>query len=222
LSADGTDYAVLQSGLEAAMGESWSAVVKALTEAHRKLTRQEILDNWSEDYHKPEETTLWRWLSRAVAQGIVRQEGAGHPHDPFRYWLPEREALMRPEGGSDEELQAWNARCVAEIFGGLERTGGAEPPEQTSLPGDQDSMGAPAVRAVQAERTPTEPVPPPGSGPDRAASASPTPDPMPTALAEPRTREAAARLPYPFNIMNPADIPEEVWKRARAAPKSNM
>jgi hypothetical protein len=28
------------------------------------------------------------------------------------------------------------------------------------------------------------------------------------------------RLPYPFNIMNPAEIPEEVWQQARAAQKN--
>jgi hypothetical protein len=27
-------------------------------------------------------------------------------------------------------------------------------------------------------------------------------------------------LPYPFNTMNPADVPEEVWKQARAAQKN--
>jgi hypothetical protein len=216
LNADGADYAVLQSGLEAALGESWSAVVNALREAHSKLTRQEILDNWSADYHMPDSTTLWRWLSRAVAQGIVRQEGTGHPRDPFRYWLPEREAFMRPEGGSDEDLLAWNARCVAELFGGQEQTSEAEPPQQTSLLGNQDSTRAPAVAAVQAEVTRLESVPPPGSGPETAASASPPPDPLPSPLAQPVAAEAPVRLPYPFNLMNPADVPEEVWKRARA------
>jgi hypothetical protein len=188
--------------------------LNALTEAHSKLTRQDILDNWSADYHQPDSTTLWRWLSRAVAQGIVRQEGTGHPRDPFRYWLPEREAFLRPEGGSDEDLRAWNARCLVELFGSQEQTSGAEPPDEMTLLGNQDSTGAPAVAAVQPERTPTEPVPPPGSGPETAAS--PPPDPQPSPLAQPVAPQAPVRLPYPFNIMNPADVPEEVWKRARA------
>ena len=63
-----------------------------LTAAHSKLTRQESRDHWPEDYAKPDATTLWRWLSRGVAQGIVRQQGTGRLNDPFRYWLPAREA----------------------------------------------------------------------------------------------------------------------------------
>jgi hypothetical protein len=122
LNADGTDYVVLQSGLEAALGDNWAAVFHTLMAAHTKLTRQEILDNWSADYRKPDATTLWRWLSRVVTQGLVRQQGSGQHGDPFRYWLPEREEFMRPEGGSAEALQAWNARCVEEALARLEWT----------------------------------------------------------------------------------------------------
>ena len=109
------------------MGDGWRAVFSALSEAHTKLTRQEILANWPPDYAKPDATTLWRWLSRAAAQGLVRHQGTGRPRDPFRCWLPEREELMRPEGGSATALQAWNDRCLAEIFGDLERTSPAKP-----------------------------------------------------------------------------------------------
>jgi hypothetical protein len=87
-----------------------------LNDACTKLTRQEILDKWSDDYDKPETTTLWRWLSRAAAQGVVRQEGSGRPFDPFRYWLPSRDDMMRPEGGTPEEMQAWNDRCTAALI----------------------------------------------------------------------------------------------------------
>jgi hypothetical protein len=155
---------------------------------------------------------LWRWLSRAVAQGIVRQEGTGYSRDPFRYWLPEREEFLRPEGGSDEALQAWNARCVEEVFARLEQTSGANTPPQTTLPGNQEPTGVPAV-TVQAEVTPLESVAPPGSGLQSAGTASPTAEPLPSQAVDP---EAARRLPYPFNIMNPAEVPEEVWKQARA------
>jgi hypothetical protein len=125
-------------------------------------------------------------------------------------------STRRPEGGSDEELLAWNARCVTEIFGGQEQTSGAELPHEMTLLGNQDSTAAPAIAAVQAEGRPIEPVPAPGSGPETAASASPPPDPQPSPLAQPVAAEAPVRLPYPFNLMNPADVPEEVWKRARA------
>jgi hypothetical protein len=115
LCADGTDYAVLQSGVEASFGEGWQAGLDVLTAARIKLTRQEIMDRWSNDYAKPDATTLWRWLSRAVAQGIVRQEGTGRPHDPFRYWLPALEEMIRPMVGPTKSCMpgttaAWR-RC---------------------------------------------------------------------------------------------------------------
>jgi hypothetical protein len=88
LAPDGTDYGVLQSGVEASFGDSWQGVLDVLNAACAKMTRQEILERWSDDYDKPDTTTLWRWLNRALAQGVVRQEGSGRPHDPFRYWLP--------------------------------------------------------------------------------------------------------------------------------------
>jgi hypothetical protein len=217
LQADGTDYVVLQSGLEAALGDNWPAVVHALTEAHSKLTRQEILDHWSPDYAKPDATTLWRWLSRAVAHGVLRQEGTGRPRDPFRYWLPEREELMRPDGESAAALQAWNARCVAELFARLDRTSGAKPAPEAPLSGDEASPAAPAVAAAQAQALPLEPVPAPDPGPKTAAPAPPAPDPLPAPAAPPVPPEAPVRLPYPFNTMNPADVPDEVWQRARAS-----
>jgi hypothetical protein len=222
LNADGTDYALLQSGLEAALGDSWAAVLHALREARSKLTRQEILDRWSADYPKPDATTLWRWLSRAVAQGIVRQEGTGRPRDPFRYWLPEREAFLRPQGASDEALRAWNARCLAEAFAWLDPTSGAKPTHEMTLLGNRASTGMPAVAAVQAEVTPTEPAPPPDSGSESAAAASPPPAPLPSPLAQPVAPQAPVRLPYPFNLLNPADVPDQVWKQARAAQESTL
>jgi hypothetical protein len=222
LNAGGTDYVVVQSGVEAALGDSWPALMHALEEAHSKLTRQEILDNWSPDYSKPDATTLWRWLSRAVAQGIVCQEGTGRPRDPFRYWLPQREPLLRPEGGSAEAMRAWNARCVEEMFARLEQTSGETPTPQAPLSGNEGATEVPAIAAGEAEGMPREPVHPPDAGPETAASASPTPDPLPAQAAQPETAQAAVRLPYPFNLMNPADVPAAVWKQARAGQEGTL
>ena len=215
LNADGTDYAVLQSGLEAALGDSWPAVLHALGEAQSKLTRQEILDKWPADYQKPDSTTLWRWLSRAVAGSIVRQEGTGRPRDPFRYWLPEREEFLRPRGGSTEALQAWNARCVEEALALLEGTSMAKHTSEMSIAVNEEPSGVSAVAAVQAEVMPPEPAPPLDPGPQSAATGSPTAEPVPSQAAQPVAAESTVRLPYPFNLMNPADVPEEVWKQAR-------
>jgi len=157
-----------------------------------------MLDDWPADYDKPDSTTLWRWLSRAVAQGVVRQEGTGRPNDPFRYWLPARQEMLRPEGGTEEELQAWNDRCLAQLLDGLETTSGTQ-------------------RGVDAPRSRDEghPAAAPGAAPEaRRPQAS---EPPPAPAAEPAARpEAPVRLPYPCSMMNPADVPEWVWNQARA------
>ena len=241
LQADGTDYVVLQSGLEAALGDSWPAVVHVLTDACTKLTRQEILDRWPPDYSKPDSSTLWRWLGRAVAQGLARQLGTGRPGDPFRYWLPAREDLMRPDGGTPEEMEAWNNRFVTELFEKLELGKPTKPhveatvPVEASIPADTDlseeeddgtesDFAASETATMELESPLPEPATPtdtPGADATRFtdapnAPASPsTPDANATRLAE--TPDTMTRLPFPYNTMNPGDVPEEVWKRARAA-----
>jgi hypothetical protein len=66
-----------------------------LEDAEHKLTRQQILDSWPADFIKPPKTTLWRWLDHAVKGNLIASDGSGRRKDPFRYWLPEREANWR-------------------------------------------------------------------------------------------------------------------------------
>jgi len=211
LAADGRDYVVRQGGVDAALGESWQATVDVLTVAHRKLTRQEILDGWPPDYPKPDATTLWRWLRRALAKGVVRQEGTGRPGDPVRYWLPAREDLMRPDGGTREEMQAWNKRLVAEALG--QGPSGPAPAQEAPVSGETDPAAlVSALEGSTGDR-------PPAARPPACDTTPPAPVPLPSPTVESpgrRTPEAAARLPFPFNLMNPAKIPEEIWQRARA------
>jgi len=76
---------------------------------------------------------------------------------------------------------------------------------------DEDTPANPAVDASETmtmplESLPMEPVPLESSPVAPGADA--------TRLAE--TLEPPVRLPFPYNTMNPADVPEEVWERARA------
>jgi hypothetical protein len=206
LKADGTDYVVLQTGLEAALADSWPAVLHTMAEATTKLPRQEILANWPPDYDKPDSTTLWRWLSRAVAQGLVRQDGTGRPRDPFRYWLPERDLFMRPDDGSEEAMQAWNNRCMAEVFARLGYSGEGKPAQEPPVLVNEAPPAAPAPAAPQPGAIPLEP-----------ALA-----PEPSQLAQSSTPVKPVRLPWPFSIMDPADVPAEVWERARKGQNSAL
>jgi RecA-family ATPase len=69
----------------------WDLLHAVLAVAQGKLTREQIRRRWPEGHEPPEPITLWRWLSRAVEQGQVERSGAGHGHDPHRYWLKEKE-----------------------------------------------------------------------------------------------------------------------------------
>jgi hypothetical protein len=222
LPADGTDYVVLPSGPEDTLGDGWPAVASALSQAYTKLTRQEILDQWPPDYPKPDRTTLWRWLSRAATQGVVCQEGTGRPRDPFRYWLPEREAMMCPEGASAEALQAWNDRCIAEMFAGTQWTEPAIEGQEAAPSAGESPRPVSRVAVPEAKVSPPEPVPLPAPMPEAVAPASPPPGKSPPVVSHPVAAEAPIRLPYPFNTMNPADVPAEVWQQASAGRENTL
>jgi hypothetical protein len=91
LNQEGTDYAALGGVVEGEFQGRWDDLRAVLAAAHWKLTRREITAAWPGDA-RPADKSLRSWLERAVARGLVRQEGAGCKEAPFRYWLPESEA----------------------------------------------------------------------------------------------------------------------------------
>jgi hypothetical protein len=95
LNADGTDYLACGDFHEEEFTQSWERLRQVLEDAAGKLTRREILAEWPDDLERPDGTTVWQWLQRAVARGLVRQEETGRKNDPFRYWLPGQEAKWR-------------------------------------------------------------------------------------------------------------------------------
>ena len=50
--------------------------------------------------------SLWRWLERAIKQGLVKQDGTGRRHNPFRYWLPGQEKEWQKDPLYFEDLEA--------------------------------------------------------------------------------------------------------------------
>jgi hypothetical protein len=97
LTEEGTDYLVMADGEEEALGPNWDAVEAVLAAARHKLTRQQILEQWHDDLPMPQAKTLWRWLSRAVEQGLLCQSGTGRKNDPYLYWLPNQEVIWRQD-----------------------------------------------------------------------------------------------------------------------------
>ena len=97
LTEEGTDYLVLAEGEEEDFGPGWDALEAVLAGARRKLTRQQILEEWHDDLPVPQAKTLWRWLGRAVEQGLVHRSGTGRKNDPYLYWLAGQEMTWRDD-----------------------------------------------------------------------------------------------------------------------------
>jgi hypothetical protein len=95
LNAEATDYVVVPDEHEDGFQSNWDVLRLVLDDAPQKLTRDDILDEWPPDFDKPSLNTLRQWLDRAIARGLVLCEGSGRKRDPFRYWLPEREAVWQ-------------------------------------------------------------------------------------------------------------------------------
>jgi hypothetical protein len=104
--ADGTDYHNLGTSMELDFDHCWPVLQGILAQAERPLTRRMILQRWPETAAMPAKQTLWRWLSQAVLEGRVLQNGAGHRRDPYRYLLPGMTAKWQ-----QDFLEAFNKRC---------------------------------------------------------------------------------------------------------------
>jgi hypothetical protein len=86
LSADGTRYERLADASED-FHAAWDTVCRVLSTSALPLTRQQLRAGWPDDLPKPNETTLWRWLDRAVELGLVERRGKGTKKEPYRYGL---------------------------------------------------------------------------------------------------------------------------------------
>jgi hypothetical protein len=97
LDADGANYTNLGDLPAFAASVGQISLHDILADAPRKLTRQDILDLWPARPHRPDEATIRRWLDKAVQAGSISCCGTGIKGDPFRYWLPEVEAIWKQD-----------------------------------------------------------------------------------------------------------------------------
>jgi hypothetical protein len=103
LSADGTDYAGLGDLEGVSCAEDWEVLRGVLVRAERPLALREVAQGWPPHEAPPSEMTLWRRLTEAVNRGVLRREGAGHRHSPYRYFLPEMPEQWRQR--QQEEIE---------------------------------------------------------------------------------------------------------------------
>src|SRR5262245_60068171 len=131
LDAAGTDYRACGEPEDVECAQHWGRLQAVLAQAPDKLTRREVLAAWP-DAEAPAEVTLWRWLERAVARGLLCRDGTGQKRAPFRYWLPGQEEVWKSDPLSLSELPElpplsdWELlRAAKKILN--HRAGGARP-----------------------------------------------------------------------------------------------
>ena len=95
LNAQGTDYLLLGDHTDECIDPNHDVLYVVLEDASNKLTQKEIYAAWPQDYAKPPEKTLWRWLDRGVQDGRILREGTGRRNEPFQYWLPGQEEYWK-------------------------------------------------------------------------------------------------------------------------------
>jgi hypothetical protein len=111
LTADGTDYLSRGQSHDEEFREHWLQLLPLFESAPGKLTRRQLRTCLPVGRGAPSDLTLYRWLERAVAEGLLSRDGTGHCMSPFRYWLPAREAEWLKEPlyqliQEDEEMRA--------------------------------------------------------------------------------------------------------------------
>jgi hypothetical protein len=204
--ADGADYRSLGTSAEPGYEHSWPLLHAILEQSEGPLTRRAILHRWPDSALAPGKLTVWKWLGRAVQEVRVLQDGRANRREPFSYQLP----------GMAEK---WHERFLASLMKRLEAGDQKQRPAALEAPSSADNDATPCVPMARPDETmPLEPEPLHERSPEPAASASSSPVPSvpqtPDQLAL-LPSKASVRLPYPWNLMNPAEVPDEVWRRAR-------
>jgi hypothetical protein len=97
LDESGTIYTLVPETADDLFEANWEPIRLVLAEAPQQLTRQDILAEWPPGFDPPNASTVWRWLDKSVARGLVQCAGSGRKNDPLRYWLAEREAVWQQD-----------------------------------------------------------------------------------------------------------------------------
>ena len=104
LDAERGEYVRSADQIEDEFVGGWPVLRVVLEDALQKLTRASILKQWPDDFPRPHASALWRWLDRAVNDGLVMRDGLGRKTKPFRYWLPGAEDRWMERGFYLEDL----------------------------------------------------------------------------------------------------------------------
>src|SRR5205807_8849391 len=173
--------------------ECRQVVCLVLEDAEERLAQREILEEWPEDFRKPDLGTLSRTLGRCVEQEQVRRQGTGRKNDPYRYWLPGKEGSFFPGRNAPADvLQRWQQHNIARLnrLWRVDVEAGANVP--AAARGENPDAGPMSACDEQS--------PPPGSEPALAfpqdvAAAPPATRPIDPEVASPPSSPASAGTP---------------------------
>jgi hypothetical protein len=217
LTPAGDDYLLHERLDDATLAESRRVLRLVLEDADERLTQKLILEQWPEDFKKPDRTTIVRALQRGMEEGDILRRGGGRQNDPYRYWLAGMEdnffpgpaagpdALARWARRANEKQEAWLKRQLEEdaepprpeASGTAE--GSAETPARSATvaappsggasgrPPDKEALSPGADRPPKTPPPPVQPIVPPAP-----ALAGPEEPAEPSA----RERRRLRRWPY--------------------------
>ena len=226
--ADGTNYRSMGTSTELDYEHGWPHLRSLLEQADRPLTRRDILRSWPDTAVAPSKLTLWKWLGRAVEEDRLVQNGLGTRKDPYYYHLPGMVEKWQQDlrASLTKRLQRHQAPKSLEPLETPLSPNGAALPSLPALPlQEAPPRPEPEPREETTPETPSSPSPvPPLHEPEASTTKTNEPPPPPSQtpdVPEPAPSAPSVRLEFPWNIMNPADVPEHVWQQARAAQQSN-
>jgi hypothetical protein len=211
LTAAGDDYLAHDTLPDKAWVDNWVALRLVLEDADERLTQRQILEQWPEDFRKPDKATISRGLTRGVEQRLILQQGTGRKNDPYHYWLPGKEEDFYPgHNASPEQLQRWQRRYQQRFFERLGISLSAKP-ETTAAAGNAEGgeSATSTTRPVASEppvaaRRPDAAAPPRRAGEPNLSTAASPPASLPTpapATSSPPTPPAAPKPPTPEELV---------------------
>ncbi len=113
LTAEGNDYLTHDIHHDEVSVQAGDVLFLVLEDATDRLTQRQILEQWPEDFPRPDQSTIARALKQGMAAGRILQKGTGRKNDPFLYWLAGKEEGFHPgPGASIEAVASWNDRLV--------------------------------------------------------------------------------------------------------------
>jgi len=183
LTPGGDDYLVHDIPVDAAGSAVWQVLSLVLQDACERLTQRQILEQWPEDFPRPDQATIWRALKRGAEQGLILKQGTGLRNNTFRYWLPGKEDDFPPgPNASADEKERFSRRYRKRFFEAIGMDPKAAGAAAAEEPADQNNLPAPAAptalpTAPSAVSTVASPEPQPHQG---ASPLEPVPVPAPT------------------------------------------